>query len=121
MITLPLLGNIPAAGLTTAALEQALRKRYDEFLHNPQVGVQVKEYRGQQVSVMGAVGKSGMYQLTGPRTLVDLLSMAGGITEKAGGQVHVYRQGAEGRQTYIVDLLALANKPRTGQHAGRGR
>jgi polysaccharide export outer membrane protein len=111
LITLPLLGDILAAGLSTAALEQSLRKRYDEFLHNPQVGVQVKEYRGQQVSVMGAVGRPGMYQLTGPRTLTDLLSMAGGINERAGGQVHIYRQGPEGRQTYVVDLLALANNP----------
>jgi polysaccharide biosynthesis/export protein len=110
-IRLPLLGDIPAAGMSTVALEQSLRKRYDEFVHDPQVGVQVKEYRGQQISVIGAVGKPGMYQLTGPRTLTDLLSMAGGISEKAGGQVHIYRQRPEGRQTYVVDLLALANNP----------
>ena len=85
MITLPLLGDISAARLTTAGLEQSLRKD-DEFLHDPQVGVYIKEYRGQQVSVIGAVGKPGMYQLTGPRTMVDLLSLAGGITEKAGSQ-----------------------------------
>lgn len=111
MITLPLLGDISAARLTTADLEQSLRKRYDEFLHDPQVGVYIKEYRGQQVSVNGAVGKPGMYQLTGPRTMVDLLSLAGGITEKAGSQVHLYRQSAEGRQSYVIDLYALANNP----------
>ena len=111
MITLPLLGDVPAARLTTADLEQSLRKRYDEFLHDPQVGVYIKEYRGQQVSVSGAVGKPGMYQLTGPRTLVDLLSNAGGVSEKAGSQVHLYRQNAEGRQSYVIDLYALANNP----------
>jgi polysaccharide biosynthesis/export protein len=110
-IRLPLLGDIPAAGMSAVALEQSLRERYDEFVHDPQVGVQIKEYRGQQISVIGAVGKPGMYQLTGPRTLTDLLSMAGGISEKSGGQVHIYRQGPEGRQTYVVDLLALANNP----------
>jgi polysaccharide biosynthesis/export protein len=111
LITLPLLGDIPAAGLSAAALEQSLRKRYDEFLHDPQVGVQIKEYRGQQVSIIGAVGRPGMYQLTGPRTLVDLLSMAGGINERAGSQVYLYRQRPEGRQSYIIDLLALASNP----------
>jgi polysaccharide export outer membrane protein len=111
LITLPLLGDVPAAGLSTAALEQSLRRRYDEFLHDPQVGVQVKEYRGQQVSIIGAVGKPGMYQLTGPRTLVDLLSMAGGINERAGSQIYLYRQGPEGRQSYIIDLLTLASHP----------
>ena len=110
-ITLPLLGDIAVAGLTTSALEQQLRTQYDQYLHKPQVGVQVKEYRSQQVSVMGAVGRPGVFQLTGPRTLTDLLSMAGGISEKAGGQVHIYRQGPNGRQTYVVDLLALANNP----------
>jgi polysaccharide export outer membrane protein len=78
MITLPLLGDIPAAGLTLAALEQSLRSRYDEFLHNPLVGVQVGEYRSQLVPVRGAVRNPGVFQLTGPRTLADLLSMAGG-------------------------------------------
>jgi polysaccharide export outer membrane protein len=110
-ITLPLLGDIAVAGLTTTALEQQLRGQYDQYLHKPQVGVQVAEYRSQQVSVMGAVGRPGVFQLTGPRTLTDLLSMAGGISEKAGGQVHIYRQGAQGRQTYVIDLLALANNP----------
>jgi polysaccharide export outer membrane protein len=111
LITLPLLGDIPAAGLSTAALEQSLRQRYDEFLHSPQVGVQVKDYRGQQVSIIGAVGRPGLYQLTGPRTLIDLLSMAGGINEKAGSQIYLYRQGPQGRQSYIIDLLALASNP----------
>jgi polysaccharide export outer membrane protein len=110
-ITLPLLGDIAVAGLTTAALEQLLRQQYDQYIHKPQVGVQVKEYRSQQVSVMGAVGRPGVFQLTGPRTLTDLLSMAGGINERAGGQVHIYRQGPNGRQTYVVDLMALANNP----------
>jgi polysaccharide biosynthesis/export protein len=110
-ITLPLLGEVVAGGLTTAALEQLLRQRYDQYLQNPLVGVQVKDYRSQQVSVMGSVGRPGVFQLTGPRTLADLLSMAGGINERAGGQVHIYRQGPEGRQTHMVDLLALANNP----------
>jgi polysaccharide biosynthesis/export protein len=111
IITLPLLGDVSTVGLTTTDLERSLRKRYNEFLHDPQVGVYVKEYRGQQVSVIGAVGKPGMYQLTGPRTLVDVLSMAGGIHERAGSQAHIYRQGPQGRETYVIDLLALANKP----------
>jgi polysaccharide biosynthesis/export protein len=111
MITLPLLGDIPVAGLTTSALEQTLRQRYDEYLYNPQVGVQVKEYRSQRISVVGAVRNAGVFQLTGPKTLVDLLAMAGGISERAGKQVHIYRQRGEGRETYVVNLLALASSP----------
>jgi polysaccharide biosynthesis/export protein len=110
-IALALLGDIPVAGLTTAGLEQLLRQRYQEYVRNPQVGVQVKDYRSQQVSVMGAVPKPGVYQLTGPKTLVDVLSMAGGINERSGKKVHIYRQEGDERQTYVVDLLALANNP----------
>ena len=105
------------AGLTTSGLEQLLRGRYDQYIHNPQVGVQVKEYRSQLVTVTGAVRNPVVSQLTGPKTLIDLLAMAGGITERAGGQVHLYRQGPEGRQTYVIDLLALASNPDAGQHA----
>jgi polysaccharide export outer membrane protein len=111
MITLPLLGDIPAAGLTPSTLERVLRERYDAHLYNPQVGVQVKEYRGQRISVLGAVRNPGIFQLSGPNTLADLLAMAGGINERAGSQVHIYRQQGEGRQTYVVDLLTLASNP----------
>jgi polysaccharide export outer membrane protein len=111
MIPLPLLGDIPVAGMSTSSLEQSLRQRYDEYFYSPQVRVQVKEFRSQRISVMGAVRNPGVLQLTGPKTLVDLLSMAGGIDQEAGSQVHVYRQGSEGRRTQVVDLLALASTP----------
>jgi polysaccharide biosynthesis/export protein len=111
MITLPLLGDIPVAGLTISVLEQTLRQRYDEFLYNPQVGVQVREYKSQRISVVGAVRGPGVFLLTGPKTLVDLLAMAGGITDRAGSQVHIHRQGKEERHTYLVDLQALAGNP----------
>jgi polysaccharide biosynthesis/export protein len=110
-ITLPLLGDVAVAGLTTSGLEELLRQGYDRYLHKPQIGVMVREYRSQPVTVTGAVRTPGVYQLTGPKTLVDLLSMAGGVNEQAGGQVHVYRQGPEGRQTSVIDLLVLARNP----------
>jgi polysaccharide biosynthesis/export protein len=110
-ITLPLLGDITVAGLTTSSVEQLLRDQYNPYLHKPQVGVRVAEYHSQQIAVMGAVQRPGVFQLTSPKTLVDLLSMAGGISEQAGSQVHIYRQGPEGRQSFVVDLLALTKQP----------
>jgi polysaccharide biosynthesis/export protein len=111
MITLPLLGDIPVAGLATSAVEQVLRERYNEYLYDPQVGVYVKEYQSQRISVLGAVRTPGTFQLTGPKTLGDVLALAGGITEKASSRLHVYRQDGLDRQTLVVDLLALANNP----------
>jgi polysaccharide biosynthesis/export protein len=110
-ITLPLLGDIAVTGLTISDVEHSLAERYNRYLHKPQVKVFITEYRSQPVVIMGAVRNPGVQQLTGPKTLIDLLSMAGGITERAGSQVHVYRQGPEGRQSFVIDLFLLANNP----------
>ena len=107
-ISLPLLGQLNVTGLTVLTLEQNLRSAYDKYIHNPQVGVLVKEFR-QRVSIIGAVQKPGVFELTGPKTVIDLLAMAGGINDKAGSQVHIYRQGANGRETHVIDLAILAN------------
>jgi polysaccharide export outer membrane protein len=107
-VSFPLIGEIKVAGLTQAALERELVKRYDKYVHNPQVGVLIAEYR-QRVSVIGAAQKTGVFELTGPKTVIDILAMAGGVTEKAGTQVHIYRQGPNGRESHVIDLMVLAS------------
>jgi polysaccharide export outer membrane protein len=109
VIMLPLLGEIPVAGLTVADLERTLQERYDKYIHDPQVGVLITEYRSQRISVIGAVQSPGVFELSGPKTLIDLLAMSGGVSDKAGSQVHLYRQGPEGRQSYVIDLYALTD------------
>ena len=107
-ISLPLLGEIVVKGLTISAVEQKMREAYDKYIYNPQVGVLVKEYK-QRVSVMGAVQKPGVFELTGPKTVIEVLALAGGVAEKAGSQVHVYRQVEKGREAHVIDLAVLAN------------
>lgn len=111
VLSLPLLGDVRAAGLTLAELEHLLRARYAQYLHQPQVGTYIKQFRGQRVTVIGEVRNPGILELTGPKTIIDLLSLAGGIGDKAGSQVHLYRQGPDGRQSYVIDLQALARNP----------
>jgi polysaccharide export outer membrane protein len=109
LIVLPLLGQIEVRGKTTGEVERELNVRYAKFIRNPQVGVLVMEFR-QRVSVMGAVRKPGVFELTGPRTVVDALALAGGVTEVAGNQVHIYRQEPSGAwQNIAIDLMMLAN------------
>jgi polysaccharide biosynthesis/export protein len=108
IISLPLLGEIKVSGMTASEVENALRQAYEKYIHHPQVGVLVTEYR-QRVAVIGAVQKTGTIELTGPKTVIDILSMAGGVTEKAGTQVHIYRQGPNGRESHVIDLLVLAS------------
>ena len=108
LISLPLIGDIKVAGLTPSGLERELNRRYDKYIYNPQVGVLVTEQR-QRVSVIGAVSKTGVFDLTGPKTVIEILAMAGGVTDQAGTQVHIYRQGPNGRESHVIDLLVLAN------------
>jgi polysaccharide export outer membrane protein len=107
-ISLPVVGEIDIKGMTISAAERTLRERYDKYLYSPEVGVMVKEFR-QRVSIIGAVPKPGVFELTGPKTVIEVLAMAGGISEKAGSQVHIYRQGPKGRETHVIDLAILAN------------
>jgi len=108
LVSLPLIGDVRVAGLTPAGVERELKNQYDKYIYGPQVGVLVLEYR-QRVSVIGAVQKPGVFELSGPKTVIDILGMAGGVSEKAGTQVHIYRQGANGRESHVIDLLSLAS------------
>ena len=91
-ISLPLLGAVQAAGLTPKALEfvleELLRRSY---MKDPHVGVSVKEMQSHPVSVFGAVKKPGVFQINGPKSLVEVLSMAEGLAEDAGDTVVVVR------------------------------
>jgi polysaccharide export outer membrane protein len=92
-ISMPLVGAVPVAGLTPLQIEQRLRGVYGQkFLKNPQVTVFVKEYRHQRVAVTGAVKTPGFYEIVGPRTLLEMLAIGGGLNEKAGDYVHIMRR-----------------------------
>jgi polysaccharide export outer membrane protein len=110
-ISLPLLGSLDVSGQTTSDLERTLGERLGtEYLWNPQVSVFVKEYRAHPVSVLGEVNEPGVFYLQEPRTLVEILSEAGGMTEKAGTLVHLRRRvrapepGQPEFETVSVDL-----------------
>ena len=97
VIALALIGRVKAVGLTTEQLRQQLEAKYGEsYLQKPQVTVFVTEFHAQPVSVIGAVEKPGIYQLTGRRTLIEMLSMAGGLAKRssapAGRYLYVTRQ-----------------------------
>ena len=67
---MPLVGVIPVAGHTTQQIEGRLREAYGtQYLRNPQITVEVKEFHHQRVAVTGAIMKPGYYDIIGPRTL----------------------------------------------------
>jgi polysaccharide export outer membrane protein len=91
-IAIPLLGSVMAAGLTPRELEADLEERLAEsYMHDPHVSIQVTEIQSHGVSVVGAVQAPGVYQLSGPSSLLEVIALAGGLTEEAGGDVFVVR------------------------------
>ena len=95
-IDLPLIGKIRAAGLSVDAVETELSNRLRKYVRDPQVSVTVSEYHSQPVSVLGAVNTPGVYNLTGPSTLEQVLSRAGGLRSDAGNTISITRRQALG-------------------------
>jgi len=107
-ISLPLLGEVPAGGLTPGMLEGRIREKLAEkYLHDPQVSVFVREYGSKRVSVLGAVGKPGSYEMLGARSLLQVLAQAGGLTEQVGSVLYVIPGSAEAGDRHIVDVADL--------------
>jgi polysaccharide export outer membrane protein len=80
MISMPLIGDIKAAGLSSDVLAKRITERLTEFMSSPTVSVQVKEVNSYFIYVMGEVLKPGKYQLKSYATVLQGVSLAGGFT-----------------------------------------
>jgi polysaccharide export outer membrane protein len=115
-ITLPLLGEVEVGNLTKFELEKKLTKLAGEkIVLSPQVTVHILEYLSRRVSVVGAVGKPGPYELLGRQTVLSVLSEASGLTRDAGEEIIVIRQLPAGDSTAIripIDDLFVKGDPK---------
>ena len=98
MITLPLVGDVRAAGLTTDVLKNEIEKLAARLITEPNVTVAVKQINSRKVFITGEVAKPGPYPLTGPRTVMQLISVAGGLNEYADKDNIVVLRTSEGQQ-----------------------
>jgi polysaccharide biosynthesis/export protein len=98
MITLPLVGDIRAAGLSTEALKEVVEKAASRLITEPYVTVAVKELNSRKVFITGEVTKPGPYPLTGPRTVLQLIAVAGGLLEYADKDNIVVLRNVDGQQ-----------------------
>lgn len=96
-IRLPMVGRIKAGGLTVEQLTGELTTRLKQYIQDPQVSITVTQFRSQPVSVIGAVKEPGVHQLEGRKTLIEMLSLAGGLTPEAGYTVTITRRLEYGR------------------------
>ena len=108
-IALPLVGAVSAGGKTASQLSDELQRLFDaRYLRNSQVTVTVAASVSQKVSVQGEVAQPGVYQLNGPTTLLDVLSMAKGETEIARlKQVVVFRTVKGERMGAVFDVASI--------------
>ena len=108
-VVLALVGAVHVAGDTTEQAQQVIRKRLLDggYFSDPQVAVFEKEYATQGVSVLGEVQKPGIYPLTGPRRLFDVLSLASGTTPKAGQVVSISHRD----EPKSLRTVTLSNDP----------
>src|SRR5258708_28404192 len=88
-LALPLIGRIQAAGKSVAAFETDLTDRLRAYIISPQVSVNVTEFGSQPVSVLGAVGAPGVYQLSGTKPLAQVIALAKGLAPDAGGRIRI--------------------------------
>jgi polysaccharide export outer membrane protein len=127
-ISLPLLGVLRVKGLTASELEREIRDLLAEkYLQDPHVTVFIKEYRNQRISVVGLVEKPGVYDVTGQKTILDILAMSGGLKEDAGQLLFLIRPpnleeddlkgkressnpAPQSGQTFVIDLEELLIK-----------
>jgi polysaccharide export outer membrane protein len=108
-ITLPLIGEVKAAGKSAKTLETEIAKELGaKYLQSPQVSVYVKEATSQRVTVEGAVTKPGIYPMVGPTTLLRTIAMAGGLDRVADPRgIVVFRDVDGARQAAKFNLPAI--------------
>ena len=83
-ISLPLVNDVQAAGLTALELREDLTQKLTEYIPSPEVSVIVSDVRSFKVSVMGEIARPGRFELRSWTTVLDVLALAGGFTQFAG-------------------------------------
>lgn len=110
-ILFPLAGRVLLGGLTTAGASQTIAAKLgDDYIVNPQVSVFVEEFRSKKVFIIGEVVRPGLYELSGPTTLLELVSKAGGLTRGAGRNATIRRtlaNDAAGEKSIEIDIADL--------------
>ena len=114
-IALPLVGSVEAKGKTATELSGEIEKLFGaKYLKDPQVTVSVASSVSQRVSIQGEVTEPGVYQVTGPTTLLEVLSMAKGETDVAKlNEVVIFRTVNGERMGAVFDVASI----RRGQAA----
>jgi polysaccharide export outer membrane protein len=95
-ISMPLLNDLQASDLTPKELQQQITEALKNFVSGPQVSVIVQEIHSQTVYITGSVARPGAYPLGRPLTVMELLVLAGGLSESAKAEeIQILRREAD--------------------------
>jgi polysaccharide biosynthesis/export protein len=122
-ISLPLLDDVQAAGLTATQLRDNIARALTSYIPAPSVSVIVREIHSFKVTVIGQVREPGRYELKDRATVLDVLALAGGLTEFAArGRIVVLRQDgpATRRLRFPYDDLASGDGETNGKNGATG-
>jgi polysaccharide export outer membrane protein len=109
-IDLPLAGRIEASGLSIDQLKTQLKLKLSKYIDSPEISISLTEYSSRPVSIVGSVNAPGVHQLQGPKRLIDVISLAGGVKGDAGSKVIVTREKKWG----VLPLQHAVVDPETG-------
>jgi polysaccharide biosynthesis/export protein len=101
-ISLPLVGEVQAAGLTPLKLEKDIASKLKNYISEPEVTVMVQQVNSQKFNILGQVARPGSFVIANSPTVLDAIALAGGFRDFAKQKaIYVLRQNADGTQTRI--------------------
>ena len=106
-LDLPLIGRVHVSGMTTPEIDDMLTAMLGkDYLVNPQVTIRIGSFGSKSVQVLGGVDKPGTYYLAGADTLLDVLTMAGGVKDPTAIEIRIQRP-SQGGEPLVANLQAL--------------
>ncbi len=116
-ISLPLLNDVQAAGLTPEQLRQSLLEASKQYFETPNVTVGVRQMNSRKVFITGEVSKPGPYPLVAPTTVLQLISIAGGLRDYADSKKIVIVRNENGRpMSYLFNYKDVVSRKNLQQN-----
>jgi len=116
-ISLPLVNDVEAAGLTSTELREQLEEKLKDFVDVPEVSVTLRESRSKRIYLLGKINRPGEYALQKNMTIVQAISLAGGLAEWAdSSDIKLIRKIKGTEKTFRVDYDAIVSGEDLGQN-----
>jgi polysaccharide export outer membrane protein len=116
-MTFPLLGTVHIGGLTTQQAERKIGELLEKggYIKRAQVNLLITTFASQQISILGQVNRPGRYPADGPRKVLDLLAVAGGIGPEGGDLVTLVRTRSNHTTRETIDIVEMVRKGELNQ------